>query len=65
MNVIINNKSIELFKGATLKHALLKTDPSLYEKVLSGEAVIEDQHGNLTQINGAVGENFSYTVVKK
>lgn len=62
MNVTINNKTISLFKGATLKHALLKADPHLYNAVIKNEAVIKDQEGNITDINGAVAEGWTYYV---
>ena len=65
MKVKVNSKSIELFKGATLKHALLKTDDKLYQRVVKGEAVIKDQYGNLTDINGAAGDGFSYFIESK
>ncbi|MDX8044381.1 hypothetical protein SH601_00140 [Gracilibacillus sp. S3-1-1] len=65
MDVMVNNKQITLFKGATLKHALLKTDEQLYKKVLNNQAVIKDQEGNLTDINGAVAEGWSYYVEKQ
>lgn len=56
---------IELFHGATLKHALLKADEQLYKDVITGFSLIQDQDGNVTDINGAVGENFSYIVIRK
>ncbi|WP_096156715.1 MULTISPECIES: hypothetical protein [Bacillus] len=65
MKISINGMPIELFSGAKIKHALLKTDEKLYKKVVSGEAVVQDQEGNETEINGAVGDGFSYFVVDK
>ncbi|MRX71239.1 hypothetical protein GJU40_03510 [Bacillus lacus] len=63
MKIKINDRSIELFHGATLKHALLKTDENLYRLVRDGKASIKDQEGNITDINGAAGSGFSYYVV--
>ncbi|MBC5637960.1 hypothetical protein H8S33_14280 [Ornithinibacillus sp. BX22] len=65
MNVTINKKTISLFKGATLKHALLKADPLLYNAVVKDEAVIKDQEGNVTDVNGAVAEGWTYYVESK
>ncbi|MDX5474858.1 MAG: hypothetical protein LPK00_04910 [Bacillaceae bacterium] len=65
MKININGIPIELFHGAKVKHALLKTDEDLYKKVLSGKAIVQDQEGNETEINGAVGDGFSYFVVDK
>ncbi|MGN8681699.1 hypothetical protein ACTNEO_11095 [Gracilibacillus sp. HCP3S3_G5_1] len=65
MLVTINNKTISLFKGATLKHALLKTDENLYMDVMKEKAVIKDQEGNITGINGAVADGWAYFVEKR
>ncbi|MFC0559764.1 hypothetical protein [Halalkalibacter alkalisediminis] len=65
MKVFVNNQSIDLHYGATLKHALLKTNEKLYHEVIKGESIIRDHEGNETYISGAVAENVSYFVVKK
>ncbi len=65
MEIEVNRVKIDLFKGATLKHALLKVDEKLYKQVVNGEAKIVDQDGNVTEIGGAVGDRFSYEVVSK
>ena len=65
MKIKMNGQEVELVHGAKIKHALLKVDESLYKKVLSGTSVVQDQEGNPTEINGAVGEGFSYFVVDK
>ena len=62
---MMNGQEVELFHGAKIKHALLKTNESLYKKVLSGKAIVQDQEGNETEVNGAVGDGFSYFVVDK
>lgn len=62
MRVMINCQSIELFHGATLKHALLKADETLYHDVRQGRAIIKDKEGNLTDINGSVADGWRYVV---
>ncbi|MDE5414613.1 hypothetical protein N7Z68_14640 [Alkalihalobacillus sp. MEB203] len=62
LRIKVNDVPIEIFYGAKLKHALLKADEALYKKVKLGKAVIKDQEGNVTEINGAVGDGFSYYV---
>ncbi|WP_216830133.1 hypothetical protein [Alkalihalobacterium elongatum] len=62
MKVKINGIEVELFHGATLKHALLKINENLYRDVINREAIIRDQEGNITDLNGAAGSNFCYTV---
>ncbi|WP_042224311.1 hypothetical protein [Oceanobacillus manasiensis] len=64
MEVHINDKKVQLFKGATLKHALLKADQHLYHAVKGNNAVIRDQEGNITDLNGAVADGWNYSVQK-
>ncbi|MBM7539843.1 hypothetical protein [Amphibacillus cookii] len=63
MTVYVNNQRIELFNGATLKHALLKANELLYHDVRKRRAVIKDSEGNLTDLNGAVMNGWHYIVV--
>ncbi|WP_202079766.1 hypothetical protein [Caldalkalibacillus salinus] len=65
MIVTVNDIEVRLFRGATLKHALLKADDTLYHQVQRGEAQIQDYEGNLVGINGAVANGWRYQVVKR
>lgn len=58
----VNNIEIELFYVATMKHALLKANEDLYKKVINGQAVIKDQEGNVVDVGGSLGNDFSYYV---
>jgi hypothetical protein len=58
----VNNIEVELFYGATMKHALLKVNEKLYKKVINGQAEIKDQEGNVVDIGGSLGDGFSYFV---
>ncbi|MDZ5472022.1 hypothetical protein SM124_09715 [Bacillus sp. 31A1R] len=62
MKVLINQEEVVLFRGASLKHALLKKNQGLYNLVLTGEATIFDQYGNEVEMNGAAEEGMAYTV---
>lgn len=62
VTVFVNNEKIELFHGATLKHALLKTDEQLYHDVCKKRAVIMDMEGNQTDLHGAVMSDWCYFV---
>jgi hypothetical protein len=64
-SVTVNDKEIKLFRGATLKHALLKADETLYQLVLKGEAEIRDQEGNVVLLGGSVANGWSYYVKRK
>ncbi|RXJ01668.1 hypothetical protein DS745_09315 [Anaerobacillus alkaliphilus] len=63
MQISINNKVIELFHGAKLKHGLLKFNEDYFRAVMDGKATLLDQYGNLVEINGAAEDGVSYTVV--
>jgi hypothetical protein len=58
----VNNVEVELFFGATMKHALLKANEKFYKQVINGQAEIRDQEGNLVDIGGSVDNGFSYLV---
>jgi hypothetical protein len=58
----VNNIEVELFYGATMKHALLKANEELYKMVIIGQAEIKDQEGNVVDIGGSLGDGFSYFV---
>lgn len=61
----INDKKVELYHGATLKHALLKMNETYYKQVISGQVEIRDHEGNLVDIHGSVDHGFRYYVTKK
>ncbi|WP_017470929.1 hypothetical protein [Amphibacillus jilinensis] len=63
VTVYVDNQRIELFNGATLKHALLKKNEQLYHDVRKQRAVIKDSEGHLTALNGAVMNGWHYIVV--
>ncbi|SDZ54626.1 hypothetical protein SAMN05421736_116112 [Evansella caseinilytica] len=63
MKVFVNGKEVQLFSGATLKHALLKADDQYYHAVRRGKAAIKDQYGNTVEMNGSADDGFSYTVL--
>ncbi|EGL83078.1 hypothetical protein CathTA2_1418 [Caldalkalibacillus thermarum TA2.A1] len=62
MEVYVNGQRVILFKGAKVKHALLKADESLYHLARAGKVVIRDQEGNLVDWNGRADEGFHYDV---
>ncbi len=63
LRILINNKEIQLFHGAKLKHGLLKFNEEYYKAVRDGKATLLDQYGNLVEMNGAAENDVSYTVV--
>lgn len=65
ITTFINDERIELYHGATLKHALLKANEACYKEVIAKRAQIRDQEGNVVDVNGAVDHGFRYYVRKK
>ncbi|GAA0357518.1 hypothetical protein [Bacillus horti] len=65
MKIFVNNQEIELFQGATVKHALLKANPELYHLVYDKKADVFDQEGNPVELHGAVSSGWSYQVLNK
>lgn len=60
----IQNQTITIYFGATLKNALLSVNECLYDKVINKEAYIIDQFGNFVDIYGAVDDGFTYRVIE-
>lgn len=65
IKISINGKEVDLYHGATLKHALLKVNEAYYKQVISQHAEIRDQEGNVVEINGAVDNGFRYFIKTK
>ncbi|HLR14335.1 MAG TPA: hypothetical protein VK144_00800 [Bacillota bacterium] len=62
IHIYMNNVPLQMHFGATHKHALLRLDEKLYEKVLEKKADIYDDRGNRVQMDGALEEGVSYYV---
>ena len=67
MKVIINNKEIIIFRGATLREAILSYSLFSYRKLMHGYLGIYDRFGFLTEPDGPVseGQRFYLKVRKK
>lgn len=64
ITLFINDTQIEIFQGATLKHALLRANELYYKQVIEKKMEIRDQEGNLVGVNGAVENGCAYYVYK-
>lgn len=70
LEVTVDGKAIRLFKGATVRHALINAaaGPELVDRVLSGRAVVWDEGaGAQTDLGGALyaGERLSIREKRK
>jgi hypothetical protein len=54
--VFVNDKSVTIYRGMQVKHALIAYDQSLYEACTSGEVSVEDEHGFRVGLEGALRE---------
>ncbi len=67
MRIFINEKEIVLFRGATLKEAILTYSKVSYKKTESGYLGIYDRFGFLTEPDGPVyeGQHFFLKVIPR
>jgi|GEM_PF-1493786 len=65
LKTYINDQEIELFRGATLKNALLKVNEDYYRLVMNQQAEIRDHEGNHVDVTGSIDRNFKYYIIQK
>lgn len=56
IKVFVNDKPVEVYRGMTVKHALIAFDQTTYEAATRGELAVEDADGFRTGLDGAVFE---------
>ncbi|MBK7212346.1 MAG: hypothetical protein IPH88_03400 [Bacteroidales bacterium] len=56
MLVYLDQKEIQVFRGARLMDALLAFSPKLFDKVVNGDCLILDRFGNITELDGPLRE---------
>lgn len=54
MKVLLNEKELTLFNGATLTHALQMYSKTALNDVKQGKAEVLDAYGNVTALDGAL-----------
>jgi len=58
MKVFINQTSVQIFKGARLKHAILKYSKDAYKQLINKQIEFKDEKGNLMDEDGQVWEGI-------
>ena len=54
IDVFVNGRKIDLYRGMRVKHALIAYDQSLYKAVLAGEVRVEDENGFSLGLEGGL-----------
>jgi hypothetical protein len=56
IDVYVNDRKIDLYRGMKVKHALIAYDQSLYKAALDGEIRVEDANGFTVGIEGSLAD---------
>ena len=54
--VFVNDKSVKIYRGMHVKHALLSYDYALYKAAAEGAVLVEDENGFRIGLEGALHE---------
>ncbi|HPQ61211.1 MAG TPA: hypothetical protein PLR43_06765 [Syntrophales bacterium] len=56
ITVYVNGRPVRIFRGFTVKQALLSLDQALYEAAVRGELFPEDENGHPLGLEGGLAE---------
>ena len=62
MRVFVNNHPVEVYPGASVRHALLRYSETVYQDTVAGKLVVTDRHGNRLGLGGPLEEGLRLTV---
>jgi hypothetical protein len=54
ISVFVNDRPVRIYRGMTVKHALLVLDNALYKAAQGGEIFIQDEKGFMVGLDGAL-----------
>lgn len=54
IRVFVDDKPVSLFRGMTVKHALISLDEDLYRAARDGEIVVTDEGGHRVGLDGSL-----------
>lgn len=63
MEVKVNGKSVKVFTGAEVEHAIMAYSYECYREVKQGEKIVRDSHGNRVQLGGELNGSEEFSVV--
>lgn len=56
IEVFVNDRSVTIYRGMSVKHALISCDESLYRAAREGLVLVEDENGFRVGLEGALHE---------
>ncbi|MFZ0930383.1 MAG: hypothetical protein WAN11_17385 [Syntrophobacteraceae bacterium] len=56
IDVYVNDRKINIYRGMKVKHALIAYDQSLYNAALAGEISVEDDNGFILGLEGSLAD---------
>ncbi|EKP95835.1 hypothetical protein ThesuDRAFT_01595 [Thermaerobacter subterraneus DSM 13965] len=62
VRVFVNNHPVDVYPGASVRHALLRYSETVYQDTVAGKLVVTDRHGNRLGLGGVLEEGLRLTV---
>jgi len=56
MDVFVNGRKVSVYRGMSVKHALIAYNQRTYEEAISADVRIEDENGFTLGLEGALAE---------
>ena len=56
IDVFVNDRKINIYRGMKVKHALIAYDQNLYKAALAGEVHVEDENGFALGLEGSLAD---------
>ena len=56
IEVFVNDRPVTVFRGLTVKHALIAAGGDLYRPALDGDTAVRDENGFVIGLEGALHE---------
>jgi hypothetical protein len=56
IDVYVNVRKINIYRGMNVKHALIACDQSLYKAALAGEVRVEEENGFMVGLEGSLAD---------
>jgi len=60
LTVFVDGKPVTVFRGMTVKHALIALDYALYREVRDGKAAVKDENGFSVGLGGALHDGARF-----
>ena len=54
MEIWVNGRSVRIYRGMQVKHALIALDQELYRQASRGELTVEDENGFVLGLEGSL-----------